>query len=78
MQSVVYWKCICTALDCIVEGKYKSIDDVVFLKESIKERFLFRVVFEKQEYFIFDTVLMENILRKEAIGFYFQEVKQLL
>ena len=78
MQSVVYWKCICTALDCIVEGKYKSIDDVVFLKESIKERFLFRVVFEKQEYFIFDTVLMENILRKEAIGFYFQGVKQLL
>ncbi len=34
--------------------------------------------FEKQEYFIFDTVLMENILRKEAIGFYFQEVKQLI
>ena len=78
MQSVVYWRCVKTALDCIVKGKYKNIDDVVFQKNKIGERFLFRVLFEKQEYFIFDTVLMENILRKEAIGFYFQEVKQLI
>ena len=78
MQSVVNWKCICPALDCIVEGKYKNIDEIVCEKEKIGERFLFRVIFEKQEYFIFDTVLMENILRKEYIGLYFHKVKQLI
>ncbi len=35
MQSVVYWKCVCPALNCIAEGKYKSIDDVVFQSDKI-------------------------------------------
>jgi len=78
MQSVVYWKCVCPALNCIAEGKYKSIDDVVFQSEKIEERFLFRVDFEKQEYFVFDRVLTENILRKEYIGISFQKVKHMI
>lgn len=78
MVSVAYWKCNCTALDCVVEGKYKSIDDIVLDYNSIEERFLFRVVFEKQEYFVFDDVLVENILRKECIGLYFQRIKELI
>ncbi len=77
MQLAVYWKCVCPILDCIVKGKYNSIDEAVFQKESIKDRFLFGAVFEKQEYFIFDQVLVENILRKEYIGLYFQEINQL-
>jgi hypothetical protein len=78
MQSVVYWKCVCTALDCIAEGNYKSIDDVVFQSDKIGERFLFRVDFEKQEYFVFDRVLTENILRKEYLGISFQKVKHMI
>ncbi len=75
MQSVVYWKCVCPALDCIAEGKYKGIEAVVLEGEKIKERFLFRVAFEKQEYFVFDRVLTENILRKGYMGISFQRVK---
>lgn len=78
MISVAYWRCVCSALDCIVEGKYKSIDDILLKNDCIQNRFLFRVVFEKQEYFIFDAVLVENILRKEGIGLYFQKVKGLV
>ena len=78
MQSVVYWKCVCPALNCIAEGKYKSIDDVVFQSDKIEERFLFCVDFEKQEYFVFDRVLTENILRKEYIGISFQKVEHMI
>ncbi len=78
MQSVAYWNCICTPLDCIAEGNYKNIDDIILKKDSIDNYFLFRILFEKQDYFIFDDVLIENILRKEYIGLYFQRVKQLI
>ncbi len=75
MESVAYWNCICPTLDCIVEGKYKCIDDVVLKNENIGDRFLFRIVFEKQEYFVFHLVLVENILRKEYIGLWFDKIE---
>ncbi|MEY8320676.1 hypothetical protein AAK894_06265 [Lachnospiraceae bacterium 46-61] len=75
MESVAYWNCVCPTLDCVVEGKYKNIDNVILKKESIGDRFLFRIVFEKQEYFVFHLVLVENILRKEYIGLWFQEIE---
>lgn len=50
----------------------------MFQSDKIGERFLFRVDFEKQEYFVFDRVLTENILRKEYIGISFQKVKYMI
>ena len=43
--------------------------------ENIGDRFLFRIVFEKQEYFVFHLVLVENILRKEYIGLWFDKIE---
>lgn len=75
MKQLVFWKCDFCLFDCIVAGRYKNLEDIVLKKDLGENNFLFKIAFEKQEYLVFDLVLVENILRKEMKGLQFIEIK---
>lgn len=77
MQQYVYWQCSCNYLDCYVNKEYNNPKDIILKKDLIKDRFLFKVSYQKQDFFIFELALVENILRKEFIGMEFLEVENI-
>ncbi len=74
-QQRVYWKIdIAEEKDVICDAS-KGYQSLTLWQERIKQRYIFRVTFEKQQYLIVSLHLAENILRKNLYGIQFIPVK---
>ncbi|WP_129599953.1 imm11 family protein [Anaerophilus nitritogenes] len=67
----IYWKIDIQIQDCLEEKPYMGYDNLSIIKDKIKNKYIFRVIFEKQEYLIVSLHLAENILRKNLCGIKF-------
>ncbi|MDR1548577.1 MAG: hypothetical protein LBT06_08340 [Hungatella sp.] len=70
----VYWKVNIELKDCLVMKPNMKYDNLTIDKGKLKNKHIFRVAFEKQEYLIVSLNLAENILRKNAAGMQFFQV----
>lgn len=70
----VYWKIHIELQDCLVIKPYMRYDNLTIDRGKLKNKQIFRIAFEKQEYLIVSLNLAENILRKNPIGMQFFQV----
>lgn len=70
----VYWKVHIELQDCLIMKPYMKYDNLTIDRRKLKNKEIFRVAFEKQEYLIMSLNLAENILRKNTVGMRFFQV----
>lgn len=70
-KQLCYWKIIIEEKDCININNAMRYDNLTLIKEKIESSFIFRIVFDKQEYMIVSLVLAEHMLRKNLYGIKF-------
>lgn len=71
----IYWKIHMDAQDCLEITPHMRYDNLTVVKEKIKDKYVFKVSFDKQEYIIVSLHLAENILRKNMIEMKFVPVR---
>lgn len=67
----VYWIIHIEPIDCLEIKPFMRYDNLLLKSDKIKNKSIFRIVFEKQEYLIVSLILAENILRKSPTGIKF-------
>lgn len=72
--QMVYWILNLESIDCLVKKPFMRYDNLTLLSDQIKNKYIFGIGFEKQEYVIVSLVLAENILRKIPSGIRFYPV----
>lgn len=72
--QMVYWILNLESIDCLEEKPFMRYDNLTLHSDQIKNKYIFRINFEKQEYVIVSLVLVENILRKIPSGIRFYPV----
>lgn len=70
----IYWIIHVESIDCLEVKPFMRYDNLVLKSEKLKNKYIFRVTFEKQEYLIVSLILAENILRKSPTGIKFLPV----
>lgn len=72
--QMVYWILNLESIDCLEEKPFMRYDNLTLHSDQIKNKYIFRINYEKQEYVIVSLVLAENILRKIPSGIRFYPV----
>lgn len=67
----VYWSIQIELIDCIEMNMPLRYDSITIQQEKVKDKHIFRVAFEKQEYLVISLQLAENLLRKKPTGIQF-------
>ncbi|MHC1748110.1 MAG: hypothetical protein AB9856_06955 [Cellulosilyticaceae bacterium] len=74
-NQVVYWKIELEEINCKIQNVKDSYYALWIDSKSIKDKYIFKVVFDKQEYVVVSLHLAENILRKNFWGITFVPVQ---
>jgi hypothetical protein len=72
--QMVYWVLNLESIDCLEKKPNMRYDSLTLHTNQLKNKYIFRIAFEKQEYVIVSLALAENILRKIPSGIRFYPV----
>lgn len=77
-QQAVYYSIVTELVDCLVKKPHMDVNELTIYENRVKDKFLFRVKFENQEYLIVSLPLAENMLRANTYGINFIPVKTII